>query len=322
MAAMNREQLLDYIKTAIGLETDIVIQQDVIRQYDENSLARKPEIQLVKTPTKPEPPIPRSIDLHYDRSYVYKLITGIGFIIMGITIAVSCADESILNRGSLMIWAIGLILAGTAICVLPFILGKMNNKKENQKDLDLYQKQLDSYDNSLRQINEMNVRISDTYRANLQAWQTSDTDNRAVLTDHLTETQSILDKLYDLDYIYPKYRTLPALTSIYEYLVTGRCEELSGPHGAYNLYEDEVRKDTVISQLNTVIANLEQIKQNQYMLYQQVKAIQKNTSVIAAEITQIRGYTAAITQLSALNAYYSALTARNTGITAAYNLLN
>ena len=57
-----------------------------------------------------------------------------------------------------------------------------------------------------------------------------------------------------------------------------------GPHGAYNMYEDEMRKDTVISQLNTVIANLEQIKQNQYMLYQQVKAIQNTASEIGNEL--------------------------------------
>lgn len=121
--------------------------------------------------------------------------------------------------------------------------------------------------------------------------------------------------------MYPKYQNLPALTSIYEYFITGRCEELTGPHGAYNMYEDEMRKDTVISQLSTVIANLEQIKQNQYMLYQQVKTIQKTASVIGNELAQIRGYTAALTELSAMNAYYNAVSARNSRIMTAYHLL-
>ena len=90
-----------------------------------------------------------------------------------------------------------------------------------------------------------------------------------VFDKHLKKSKALLSSFYNnKELIYPKYHNLPALTSIYEYLVTGRCDELTGPHGAYNLYEDEVRKDTVISQLNLVIDNLEKIKQNQYMLYQ------------------------------------------------------
>lgn len=125
-----------------------------------------------------------------------------------------------------------------------------------------------------------------------------------------------------IDAIYPKYQNLPALTSIYEYFITGRCDELTGPHGAYNMYEDEVRKDTVISQLNTVIENLEQIKQSQFMLYEQVKMIQKTASAINAELAQIKGYTIAMTQLTALNTYYTALNERNSRTTMYYHLLS
>ena len=137
---------------------------------------------------------------------------------------------------------------------------------------------------------------------------------------NIEATRALLEKLYDKGIIYRKYCTLPALTSIYEYFITGRCTELTGPHGAYNMYEDELRKDTVISQLNTVIENLEQIRNNQYMLYQQVKAIQENTSAIVSELRQIKGYTIAITELTALNAYYAALNERNTRITMYYHL--
>ena len=136
-----------------------------------------------------------------------------------------------------------------------------------------------------------------------------------------TETLHVRDQLYAIDAIYPKYQNLPALTSIYEYFITGRCDELTGPHGAYNMYEDEVRKDTVISQLNTVIENLEQIRQSQFMLYEQVKMIQKTASAINGELAQIRGYTIALTQLTALNTYYAALNERNSRATMYYHLL-
>lgn len=58
--------------------------------------------------------------------------------------------------------------------------------------------------------------------------------------------------------------------------------------------EDKARKDAAISQINAVIQNLKQIKQNQYMLRQQVK-----------------GHTLHIAQCAALTAYYAALPGRS-----------
>ena len=48
------------------------------------------------------------------------------------------------------------------------------------------------------------------------------------LDKHLSETQQLLKKLYELDYIFPKYRNFVAICSIYEYFVSGRCTEYEG----------------------------------------------------------------------------------------------
>lgn len=45
--------------------------------------------------------------------------------------------------------------------------------------------------------------------------------------------------------IYPKYLTLPAVTTIYEYLESGRCDSLAGANGSYNLYESEFEASTL-----------------------------------------------------------------------------
>lgn len=174
---------------------------------------------------------------------------------------------------------------------------------------------MDEYRIQMEQNKNTNNQRKTQYYADLEQWNLSNQQMEQKMDEYMEETKKALEKLYSLDAIYPKYRTLPALTSIYEYLITGRCEGLTGPHGAYNLYEDELRKDTVISQLSVVIQNLEQIKQNQYMLYQQVKSIQENTNALAYELRQIKGYTIQISQLAALNAYYAALNERNTRIT-------
>ncbi|MBE5778815.1 MAG: hypothetical protein E7331_05725 [Clostridiales bacterium] len=136
------------------------------------------------------------------------------------------------------------------------------------------------------------------------------------------ESQALLEKLYASDVIFPKYRNLPALTSISEYLITGRCDSLTGPHGAYNLYEEEIRQNTVIAQLNVVIRNLEQIKQNQYLLYEQVSQINRVAQGVYSELRQIKNYSASIAASSALTAYYAGRNERHNRISMYCDLLD
>ena len=59
--------------------------------------------------------------------------------------------------------------------------------------------------------------------------------------------------------------------SLYEYIRAGRCTELEGHEGAYNILETEIRLDRIILQLDKVVAQLEQIKHTQFMLYSAVQ---------------------------------------------------
>lgn len=109
-------------------------------------------------------------------------------------------------------------------------------------------------------------------------------------------TDDLLAKLYNMNIIHPKYyKNIVAVTSFYDYIDTGRCIEFGGPRGIYDTYETEVRLDTIIWQLDEIIEQLEQIKQNQFTLYQAITAgnslakeifktnerIQENTKILA-----------------------------------------
>ena len=83
-------------------------------------------------------------------------------------------------------------------------------------------------------------------------------------------------KLYAYNVLHPKYRNQVAVATFLEYLETGRCTGLMGANGAYNLYESECRSNLIISQLNTIITQLEQIKQNQYLMYRELTQINAN----------------------------------------------
>ncbi len=86
-----------------------------------------------------------------------------------------------------------------------------------------------------------------------------------------------LNEYYSLNIIFPKYQGLVPVASFYEYLASGRCDGLTGVHGAYNKYEEELRQNLIIAKLDTVIQQLESIKGNQFMLYQ---AINNQTQAI------------------------------------------
>lgn len=93
------------------------------------------------------------------------------------------------------------------------------------------------------------------------------------LLDELKKIIEVRDELYKYNVIYGKYRNYVALTTIYEYLDSGRCSSLEGAEGAYNLFESETRTNEIVFQLNTIVSSLEDIKSNQFMLYKELKKV-------------------------------------------------
>lgn len=80
-------------------------------------------------------------------------------------------------------------------------------------------------------------------------------------------TSRNLMQLYSANIIYPKYRNLAMISSIYEYIDSGRCETLEGHEGAYNILEVEMRLDRIIVELDKIIHRLDAIMNNQRTLY-------------------------------------------------------
>ena len=129
-------------------------------------------------------------------------------------------------------------------------------------------------------------------------------------------TNITLNQLMSLNIIYPKYNTMFAWTTIYEYLLTGRCEKLEGSTGAYNLYESELKSNLIIDKLDMVIDKLEDIKANQHQMYcvlQEINTIQNDINGklddVANDIENIRDNTTEIKSISSMIEYNTARTA-------------
>lgn len=162
------------------------------------------------------------------------------------------------------------------------------------------------------------------------------------IKQELKKIISARDELYSYDIIYGKYRNYVALTTLYEYLDSGRCITLEGPEGAYNLFELESRTNEVVVQLKTLVTSLESLKENQFMLYEEMKKVNNNLNIINesldkavegieylqwteretnAHLAEIENTAKGILVTSAATAHYSATTAHYSAVTAHYSAI-
>lgn len=122
----------------------------------------------------------------------------------------------------------------------------------------------------------------------------------------INDASKALNQLYDENVIFPKYRNLPAIATMYEYFASGRCYELSGPDGAYNLYEAELRQNLIVNKLDSILSELENLKQNQYVLYEEVKKTASILPQVSSDVTRMLSGIASSTVITAQCAEASA----------------
>ena len=144
----------------------------------------------------------------------------------------------------------------------------------------------------------------------------------------LKEFLSCRKQLYSFGLVHSKYRAIVPLTSFYEYLDTRRCDSLEGADGAYNIFENELRQNIIISRLDDVISELENIQQNQFLLYSEIQKVNKTLDEMSEKMdrmitisTRAEKVMEQVAFNTAQTAYYSKLNAELTnalGFIAAY----
>lgn len=131
------------------------------------------------------------------------------------------------------------------------------------------------------------------------------------------------ERLYAYGIVYEKYQNdVVALSAFYEYLMAGRCEALEGAHGAYNIYEAEIKANTIIGQLTQVIAKLDQLIQTQYMICSELQNVNKSinqlNSTMNNALTSIHSIEKGVQNISS----NTEVIAYNTAVTAYYSKIN
>lgn len=189
---------------------------------------------------------------------------------------------------------VGLVIAAVISIIKYLIERSKENETQERWDASYYQKK----NADLKRVDSENER-----KQKLVAL-------RDELNNQYGKTQVALEQYYNVGVLYPKYHNMNAVCSIYEYYMSGRCTELTGHEGAYNLYESELRSNIIISKLDDILVNLESIKSHQFMLYSALSEGNKKIDKLLAESerqTQLASFTA---EQSAIAAYNSAEASR------------
>lgn len=126
------------------------------------------------------------------------------------------------------------------------------------------------------------------------------------------ESYKLVNYLYGKNIIHPKYQNIVAMAQIYEYFDTGRCTELEGPNGAYNLYESELRANLIIDNLSEIATQLQEFNRNMSTL---TNSIVETNNLLSS----MRGSLERIEANTALTAYNTQCTAFNTELLRRYS---
>lgn len=314
---MTTAELKEYLGMVVQMEKELYVQQQL-----EKNLVEK--IQMLRNCTNEQMQLHESLDTFCLRNYEgYQKTGGLAYIKDDAFIdapPVKPAGQPHKPETTAgfqkFCWALIIILlmiagAGKKPIVLvgiPLVWYICSQeKKENKKIEEAYYRQLYQYKEELRcyqedleRYNKRKTNQDSLYKRWVEQKERAKAEMKKkallsvsyeVLLQKLkgqqVKTKKAIEKIYGVNIVYPKYRSYVAVCSFYEYIASGRCSRLDGSDGAYNKFDIETRMDKIITQLDTVIQNLEQIRQNQYMLYVEMKNAEEKILVLQGTVNQI-----------------------------------
>lgn len=356
---INNEKMKEYLKQVVDLESSIYMQERFQERTKKELKFVAPRHGIILSPHKekfiePQKPVRgESMQKQKKESDGCKVIASIfiGLTIFGAVLAWYVYNDYLNNQHIPNYPKFhGFFIVFSVIAAIAALIYFLKWRSYNKAIDDKYRKDLEEYEKSVHIYQEQIKREEERYKADMEIYERREAEEKqrydneyaiaesnykqasqlvVALERPLVEAKSLLEKLYSLGFIFPKYRNLIAMCTIYEYYMTGRVSELEGPNGAYNLYESELRQNLIINKLDTIITQLEQVKENQFILYQEVQKTNKTLNGISQDIKgildttmKIENKTELISRATNLTAYYSQITAHNTEAIKYLELIN
>ena len=331
MVKLELERLQEYCNSVLKLEVTKYTLEHADKTAQE-SLERSVPVKEVIIPPKEiscDKPREPSFPIKKKQSYKRLIIFAIAFLWFATLIILA----SIFDYGVFLIIFSLLFLIFSGVVLVQEISELIYDKNEFEHDVNVYESELLKFKNEQvtytdraricelrnKELHELFIHNQfekdSEYETHIHAHRNL-RDEASQITSLLRETALQLEKLYDKDVIFAKYRNLVAMSAICEYLSSGRCDKLEGMGGAYNLYEEEIRLNLVITQISKVIEHLDQVKENQFLLYSQVTAANAQLNRMADDIENMLHQVRELKVNSDLNLHFSAINAYCSQVTA------
>lgn len=316
---MGTEELKEYLGIVVDMEQSIFLQNRLITDLQK----RIKELQVPQVFVDPAMPTYPNTKKPGAGSFVADIIFSIvlsfaSFFISGIILLIVITIVRNIS-GIDVEWLILLSFIVPVLFLISRISTDNSEFKNRQKNFNTtmlrYNQEMESYKQTIQQ-NKIKSQRDKVDRETKTLFLQSELSQ---VNTFLEKSQERLHTVYNKNIIFPKYRNLVAVCSLYEYICAGRCSTLEGHEGAYNIYETEMRLDRIITQLDKVIANLGAIRENQFMLYSAIQDVNKQSMHIlesaqemAGQLQSINGQAAnmagqiaELQKVSALTAYHA-----------------
>lgn len=332
---MNKNELLEYVGKVFELESALRTQKEVLLKIEDektllNNTTYKSTNMLYDYNCEDLEP--------YEKISIFEVLVeklGMWFVLVG-GIFVNLLIIDFFSLGFSITNSKKIKISLIAASVIIFIISYIVTRKENDTNIQRYTAAKERNERMKRQVDEENKKIqienskviewNKYQRERVVAKQKILAVYHDKLTDIINDTKNTLEEFYDMNIIYPKYRSLIPIASFCDYLKSGVCDELEGHEGCYNKFDLEVRLDTVINKIDDVLDNLDDIKLNQHTLYTEVVECNRKLELISEEIHEMNnGITGSMEEMkiqvaeaeednnrsNALLEYYAAETSRN-----------
>lgn len=265
---MKKEHLIRYLKTIVELEKLKYEQNAILRRLnDQCTVYKNPKESPTYNTNIAKPQFKEMIDNKY-LAICITVASLLTFTIKYIYGLVKWGTEHKFNFP--LIKALGFtVVAG----VIGFLFSLILTYKFVYKD------KVQQYEERIKDLKEKNERIklNNSNLKELYSYKLRIISNEYnIILKESKETSDVLTQYYNLNVLYPKYRNLVCVSSILEYFLSGVCDQLTGHEGAYNKLDQELLLKSIIGKLDDVLANLEEIKNNQIVLYNAINECNNN----------------------------------------------
>lgn len=280
----------DVLFTCTTIESNLYALRKSVQEIDEKANKLKEVYSKKKEPVKPvlTSNVSNAISnifiniITLISGSIYMILAGIFVIpiicvillfgIMAIALLIFNADISVKTAFIIMLIIVGAI--GGVALVITSVQAAKKGYAENEQIMKKYEQEYKEYEDEM-----YNIAITNN----------NTIAKRNALINLKKETQNTIDnvtqnlnQIYEKANIPSKYRKFPIIATLYEYF---DCDRVDTLREAINLYEQELRLNTIISQIDDVLYSLDRIQDNQNTLYNEIVSAQNATNVFMSEIS-------------------------------------